>query len=176
MRPTLFAVVAGLLLSGFGGDRTSPRETPGVAQVAGVWTVTETLNSVSGGDCLGEMVQTTLGRQDTGTLTITQSGSSLSAIFRDAKSGSSCSYAGTAGSGVIELRWTRCDAAILTNIRCANGALRDTRLAAKSISAFVSGGSASGSDAETWDVFVAGTRTEGQGVLVSDSSFAARRQ
>jgi hypothetical protein len=117
-----------------------------------------------------------VGRRDTGTLSITQTGSSLTATFVDATSGSSCTYTGTAGIDVMALRWTHCDAAIVTNLRCPNGALRDTRLAAKNINAFVSGGNAVGSDAETWNVFVAGTHTEAQGVLVSDSNFAARRE
>ena len=146
-----------------------------MAQVAGVWTVTETLNSVSGGDCLGEIVQTTLGRQDTGTLTIAQSGSSLSAISATRNPGSSCSYANGR---------ERRDRTPLDPLR--RGDRREHPLRERRASQYPIGREEHQrvrqrrqrlrNDAETWDVFVASTRTEGQGVLVSDSSFAARRQ
>ena len=178
MKPTLFVVIASLLLPACGSDSpataTAPTP-PSIAQVAGVWAVTSTLTSVTGGECVGTILQSTIGSGDTGTMSISQTGASLSATGRSSSTGLSCTYDGMSGAATMALSWSFCDAAVLTGIRCANGALRDMRLQAKSVTATVAGNRATGTGAETWNVVVAGTQT-GVGPLVSTSTFVATRQ
>jgi hypothetical protein len=75
----------------------------------------------------------------------------------------------------MALSWTQCDAAIFTGLRCTSGALRDMRLVGSSISATVNGTLATGTGAETYNVFVSGT-TVGAGTLTDSYTFSATRQ
>jgi hypothetical protein len=55
---------------------------PAIAQVSGVWNYTSVLTSVSGGECVGGLLASAVGTADRGTLSVNQSGSSLTATSR----------------------------------------------------------------------------------------------
>jgi hypothetical protein len=162
-------------LSACGSDSPAAPSAPVIAQVGGVWAYTSLLTNVSGGDCLGSTLAVSIGTTDRGTMSVTQSGSVLTGTTRSSLSGLSCSWQGTAGSSSMALSWTQCDAAIFTGLRCTSGALRDMRLVGSSISATVNGTLATGTGAETYNVFVSGT-TVGAGTLTDSYTFSATRQ
>ena len=89
-------------------------------------------------------------------------------------SGATCNWQGTAGASSIALSWTSCEAVNISGIRCPNGTVRDIRLVSDSISGTVSGNSANGTGADSYNVFVSGTGG-GVGVLVDNYSFTATR-
>ena len=162
-----------------GGDSTSPTSptapsTPTIAQVAGVWTGTATLTSVTGGECVGTVLQSAVGSADSFTAAVTQTGSTLSATITSQSSGLSCSYSGTAGSNTVTLNLTTCQVDTLLDVQCAGGVLRDMQLIAEGITGTVSGNTVSGTTAETWNVFIAGT-TVGVGPLTLNSTFTMAR-
>lgn len=159
-----------------GGDKnpTAP-STPSVVQVAGVWIGTATANSVTGGGCVGSALQVLVGVTDSYTASINQTGSSLTATVTTQQAGTSCSYSGTAGSSTVSLNMTSCQIDVLLGVQCPNGSARDLRLVAGAVTGSVNGTSMTGTAAETWNVFLAGTST-GAGVLTLNSSFSVTRQ
>lgn len=175
-RPHVIAFGVALLAIGCGGESgpTAP-SAPQIAQVGGVWAYRDTATSVSGGECVGAALQGAVGSVSTGTIQITQTGSSLTATATDDSTGSNCSYTGTAGSNSMALNGTFCSIASITGIVCANGARRDIRIQTLAINATITGSSANGTTAETWNVFVSGTAT-GVGILTLNSSFTATRR
>lgn len=157
------------------GNDKSPVGPTGhnVVDVAGVWRYTATLTSVSGGECVGALIQSTIGSRDTGTMSVTQSGANLTATLRSDSDGSACNYTGTAGSNSISLGWTGCDLGAFTGIRCSNGTTRDMRMQTNSINATISGRTATGTESESWNVTTSfGT---GVGLMTVTSSFTATK-
>ena len=162
-----------------GGDSTSPTSptapsTPTIAQVGGVWTGTATLTNVTGGECVGTVFQLLVGTSDALTAAVTQTGSTLTATVTSQSSGTSCSYSGTAGTTTMTLNLTTCQVSTIVGIQCDGGFVRDIELFAGSITGTVSGNTASGTQAETWNVFVGGTGI-GVGPLTLNSTFTMAR-
>lgn len=172
MTRVLTAFVLGMCVSACGGSDTSP--SPQVAQVSGVWNVTSTITSVTGGDCLAAAFQTIVGSVGRGTMQVSQSGSSLTATFTSSADGSSNSYQGTAGASSIALNETSCSACNIIGATCSTGVRRDFKLQTGGISATVTGNTATGTGAETYNIFVAGTTTTA-GLLIINSSFRATK-
>ena len=156
-----------------GGSPTSPSSQ--VAQVGGVWGVTSRVTSVTGGECLASIFQLLVGAADTGTMQITQSGSSLTAISTSDSDGSSTSYTGTAGASSVALNETSCSACNLIGATCPSGAQRDYRLQTGGVNATINGSTATGTAAESYNVFVAGTNSA-VGTLIINSSFSANKR
>lgn len=169
---TLFCLP--ILGNGCGGKSPSSPSSRTV-QVGGVWAVTSTLTSVTGGECLSAGFQSIVGAVDTGTMQISQVDSSLTATFTSNISGGSSSYQGTAGASSIALNETGCSACNLIGATCPNGARRDFRLQTGGVNATITGNSASGTAAETYNVFIAGTNST-VGVLTLNSRFSAIRR
>ena len=65
-----------------------------IVQVAGLWGYTATLTSVSGGGCVGQLVLSLMPIGDTGTMQVTQQGSSLEAVGTSDSGGTVTRYAG----------------------------------------------------------------------------------
>jgi hypothetical protein len=176
MRRALWIFAVGLAFHACGDDGSPVGPTGrNVVDVAGVWNYTATLTNISGGECVGALVQSSVGSQDQGTISFTQNGDILSATVRDLGTGASCAYSGTAGSNSIALSWNSCEVAVLVGIRCPNGALRDMRMLTNSINATITGRSGSGTQAETWNVF-SSTTGAGVGIFSATSNFTASRQ
>ena len=181
MRPRVLALIAIAALSSC-GDSSPTLAFPGgvkIADVAGVWSYTSRLASITGGECFGPLLQSTIGSADTGTISITQLGVNLTAMARSNSDGSSCEYTGTASESSIALVWRSCGAANVFPISCTDGAQRELILRTNTISASVSGtvglSTASGTQVEKYDVVVSGIGT-GVGTLTASSSFAATKQ
>ena len=177
IRRGLFVFALGLSLPSCGGSKGSPTApTPSIAQVAGVWSVVNTVSAVTGGECFAALFQTTIGGVTRGTMQVTQSGASVTATFTSDSTGASCSYQGTAGGSSIALNLVSCTASDIFAAFCPNStARRDVRLQTGGINATVSGSSANGTGAETYNVFVAGTNS-GVGALIVNSTFSATRR
>ena len=153
VRSIALAVVIAVtsLACGNGSSPTAP--TQQIVQVGGVWSYGKTLTAVTGGDCVGALLQSTIGTTERGSFQITQAGSSLNATATSDASGNSCTYAGTAGAASIALNGNVCTAGRITGISCTNGAVREIRIQAFSVNANVTGSTAAGTVAETWNVF-----------------------
>jgi len=145
-----------------------------VVDVAGVWNFSATLSSVTGGECIGTTIQPSVGNVVRGTISITQTGATLTATTRASTDGSSCTYTGTAGQNSFALGWQTCDAGRQIGATCTNGARRDFNMVTNSINATKSGNTLAGTQAESFNVLVAGTNTN-VGVLVLNANFTASR-
>lgn len=155
-RPWLLLLVVGTL--GCGGSPASPTtvKLSATAQVAGVWAYRATLTSVSGGECVGALLQQSVGTVQAGTLQVQQTGASLSATLTNDSDGSSCSYSGTAGASSMALNASFCTSATINGIRCSNGSTRNMALQVASINVSLAGSSATGTSADTYNVTTTG--------------------
>ena len=176
-------IIVGLALcvtAACGGGNSSPTAptppaAPQIVQVAGLWGYTATLTGVTGGGCVGQLVLSLIDTTDTGTMQVTQQGSSLEAVGTSDSDGTATRYAGTAGSSSIALNAIAADVGSITGIECASGERRDLHLVAEAINGTVSGSTVTGTQAETINVFEAGT-TNGAGILTLNSLFVATRR
>jgi hypothetical protein len=163
-----------LLVAGCGGSSSPTSPTPQVVQVAGLRRITETLTSVSGGECFASTFQGLVGTSGEATLQVTQSGSSLQARATDNATGASCDYVGTAGAASFALNTSACTASDVIGAACANGARRDIRLQTGGYNGSISGGTATGTGAQTYNIVVSGTSSP-VGTLTLTSRFTATR-
>jgi len=141
---------------------TTTSTTPQRVQLAGIWTLTETRTSVTGGECLDGTMQGLVGGSITETMTFTQSAQSISAVSTVQANGVSCNWSGTADTDRFALNLSSCQSnANQFGLRCANGAVRDLRIASSGITAVVgANGNYTGTKADTYNVVVAGTTTQ----------------
>ena len=170
----VFSVVLVLGTAMCGGKPQTTPSPPSAVNAAGVWTALATTTSVTGGDCVGLLFQGAIGVVERTTLAVTQSGSDLNATSTRAN-GASCSYTGTADSSSMVLNGAFCGAAMVTDIQCQNGAVRDIRRQTSGINATVSGNTASGTTKESWNVLATSTQAV-VGTMVIDQTFGATRQ
>jgi hypothetical protein len=111
------------------------------------------------------------------TLAIQQTGATLSGTTTSVSSGSTCQVTGTAGETTFTLNTNiaSCQISGLVGINCGGGFFRDLNLVTDSSTGTVTGSTASGTSAETHNVFVSGTNI-GVGLLTLTSTFTAVRQ
>jgi hypothetical protein len=161
----IVAVTVVVVGTGCSDSTTTPSTPPPPkpVQVAGIWTLTETRTSVTGGECLDGSMQGTVGNVVTDTITITQNNSSLTAVTTANLNGVSCNWTGTADTDRLVLNLSSCQTnANLFGLKCANGASRDIRISSALINLIINAGGASysGSKAETYNVYPAGTLSQ----------------
>lgn len=146
-----------LLVSACGSDSGSPGSpsTPTIMQVGGVWVGNVTQSSVSGGECVGALFQSSNGSSDRYTITINQSGSSLTGSATSQSTGQTCSYSGTAGSSTMTFNVTSCPSTGF-RVTCNGGVQRDIYLNSRNFTATLGGNILSGTVGENWNVYVAG--------------------
>src|SRR4051794_8176894 len=84
------AAIAATALGSCGG---SPPVAPSTVQVAGAWVASSTLSAVNGGDCVGLMLQSAIGRRDV-FLSAVAGQSTIAATITSQGNGTSCAYAG----------------------------------------------------------------------------------
>jgi len=155
-----------VIVTACGSDSTptpSPApSTPTRVQVAGIWTMTETRTGITGGECLEGALNSTIGTSFNDTLNITQNGAALTAVTTAQTSGVSCNWTGTADTDRFVLNLTSCQAnANQINLRCANGNMRDLRVASSGINLVINAnGTYAGTKADTYTVVVAGSLTQ----------------
>lgn len=152
-------------LSTCGGS--SPAAPSGPAQVAGIWKGTLTVTSITGGECVGAVLQSAVGRATTFTASVQQSGSSLSATVSDAGTGTSCTYSGSAGPTTISLNLQSCPVDAILGLRCGNGDLRDIQVVAGALTGTVSGSRITGTETSTWNTFVSRTAIDTDSMVVN---------
>ena len=175
-------IIVGLALcitaacGGGSSSPTAPTPAPQIVQVAGLWGYTATLTSSTGGGCLSEFFQSQIGATDTGTVQVTQQGSSLEALVTSDSTGTSTRYAGTAGSSSVALTAVAGDVGGFTGIECpSGGGLVDLITVSDAINGTVSGSTITGTQAETSNVTVTETGAAA-GILTLNSSFVATRR
>lgn len=166
-------------LPGCGDDKSSSPSSPSTTppppvNVQGLWTGGSTTTGANGGECLAQTFASLVGSTSNYTVQITQSGSSLTAVVTDTKTGIYTNYSGTAGGSSISLAWTYSSAGSISGIRCPNGQLRDMKLNTSTITADIVGNRGTGTAGETWNIYVAGTQTS-VGVFNGTSSFTMTR-
>src|SRR5689334_3474210 len=127
MRRLVLALIA--IAASSCGDSSPTLAYPGgvkVADVGGVWSYTSRLTSITGGECLAPLLQSTIGSAETGTISLTQSIENTTATTRSNSDGSACeSTVVTVGESSIGLVWMSCDAANIFSMQCTNGERRD---------------------------------------------------
>lgn len=170
MRRWIAAAV--LILASCGGGPNTP-SAPQIAQIAGVWSGTTRSTTVTGGECVGAAIQSTIGTTNRVTLAITQAGSAINGTLTSQSSGVSCSYTGIAGSAAFTLN-AAASCQLVYQLRCPNGALRDMILVADAFTINVAGGSGTGTEAETWTIRNS-TTLASVGVLMITSAVSITR-
>ena len=154
----------------------TPPPAPQIVRVAGLWGYTATLTGSTGGGCLSEFFQSQIGTTDTGTVQVTQQGSSLEALVTSDSTGTSTRYAGTAGSSSVALTAVAADVGSVTGLECpSGGGLVDLITVSDAINGTVSGSTITGTQADTSNVTVTGTGAAA-GILTLNSSFVATRR
>jgi hypothetical protein len=141
--------------------------------VSGAWSGTTTLSSVSDGECVGALLQPTVGSSAGVTLTIQQSGASLTGTLVSQSTQLTCSYSGTISGSTVTLVLTSCQANAILGLHCGAGG-RDIVLVSSGITATVAGNALTGTQADSWNVLVAGTSTN-VGTLKSNEVLSLTR-
>lgn len=169
-------IIATVLLAACGDDgpSTPTSPTPSTAQVGGVWSFTSTVQSVSGSDCLVDVLRRAVGLSATATVSVTQTGSNLTATVAYPNSAYSCRYDGSVGSSSFSLTLRSCDFAYY-GVRCSNGALRDYEPSTENIQGTVSGASMSGTSVSAANVY-SGTNGAYLGQITQTESFTGFRR
>jgi hypothetical protein len=163
---------AGLLCALVTASCSSPPPTaPSAGQVAGAWIANSMLSSVSGGECVGADLLRNLGRRDV-VLAALAGQSSIDATITSQGNGTSCAYAGTNDSGVLNLTMTRCQSAPVINVSCSTGVRRNVQLVTATLQARADSrlGAGAGSEVAVWNVADAGSQ-QAVGALSLSSTF-----
>lgn len=148
-----------LILLGAAGCGDSPSApAPQPVQAAGVWRGNLRVTGAAGEPCVGAAFQSAAGVSFDYTLTVQQSGASVTATSRSVATGIVCQLTGTAGTSSILLNQSTCNATEPRFFSCET-IFRDARPAALTLNVDISGNSASGGYVETYNVFVSGTTT-----------------
>ena len=142
-------VVCSLCALGACGGPSPIAPTLGLVQVAGFWRSAARLTSFTGGECLASLLS--VGNTNTTTMQISQSGSNLVATLTDTSTGAENRYAGSLQADTMNLTWQSCDRCV-ARIECSNGSVRDVQIKADTITARVSGSSASGTEVATYNL------------------------
>jgi len=157
-------------LSGCGHDTNPSTPTDLVPEVSGNWTGTATLTSVSDGECVGPLLQPTVGASAGVTLTIQQTGASLTGTLLSQSTQLTCSYSGSVSGSAVTLALTSCQANAVLGLHCGAGG-RDIVLVASGITATVAGNALTGTQSDSWNVLVAGT-SNSVGTLKSNEALS----
>ena len=164
------------IASACGSDSPSAPSQPAVAQVGGVWRGNFTTVSVTGGECFAGVLQSTIGGADAATASLTQTGSSVNATVTVTSTGSNYTYSGAVGQSALTLNGSNCSACNVIGATCPNGiARRDLKIQTLAITGTVIGNTITGTESETYNVFVGGT-TSTVGSVVIANSFTLTRQ
>jgi hypothetical protein len=132
---------------GGGGTSTSPTRT---AQVGGNWSLTETLTSATGGDCVGSVAAQAIGASFPSEFQLGQTGADLTALYNDGDI--VCTLSGTAAAESFTLNASACQVSDVA-VRCANGQTREVRYGSFRVNATVIDSNRfTGVSTQTWNV------------------------
>jgi hypothetical protein len=166
---SILFLAGALALSSACGSPAAPSSTP---SVAGAWLGNSTLATVSGGECVGSLLQSAPGGRDVFLTALKQTGSSLDATVTSQGNGTICAYAGSSAGGAVTLSLSTCQASRVPSVRCANGAVRDLQLVGGTLTANVNVavGTGTGTDMTSWSVLSPGS-TSPVGTLTLSANF-----
>ena len=138
---------------GGGGGGPAGPTAPTIADVAGYWSGSVTLESIDGCGCVGSTIQMLIGISDQSFIDISQNGSTIQGRWTSQGSGEWCDITGTVGSESLTAEVTSCVIEVINEVECLNGALRDLHWTGASFQATVFGNDMTGTAIETWDCF-----------------------
>lgn len=178
------AVVAAMV-AGCGPNLNNPAsptpvttQSPFISQFGGFYNGSLTLTRVAGGECVGQDYQSAIGVVDVGTVVISQAQTDVTAVVRSASTGLSCRYQGSAGPGAFALNAQSCDIDEIL-FQCTNGASRVLEPIGSTVTATLSGTSATGVVATSYNVFSdneeEGVRKPVAGLILEQQFSAVRR-
>src|SRR4051812_10449510 len=164
--PSILFVSGALAVSFACSAPAAPSSSP---SVAGAWLGNSMLTSVSGGECVGSLLQSTAGRRDVFLTALRQTGSSLNATITSQGNGTSCASSGSSAGGAVTLTLSPCQTSRVPGVRCADGAVRDLQLVSGTLTANVNAvvGTGTGTDASTWSVLTSGSASPVATLVVS---------
>ena len=154
-----------------------PSVQPGsVPPVISRWQVAARLTTVTGGECVGEALQSQIGVPTPYSLVVTWNGNNVDATLTSASGDLSCTYTGGTGdrTGFTFGRngWFKCEPGqVVRNFPCGNGVLRDTESLGQTISASISGTEITGIWRETRAVTLPGDLYNDVGYLETTRQF-----
>ena len=167
--PWLVLTAAAFAVSACGGG-SSPT-APSTERVSGVWMGHITLRSVGGGECVGPMLQPSVGNsRDIFAAQVQQNAESLTATVGYQGNQTSCSFGGNVKGDAVTLNMTSCQAASVRNVRCADGPVRDLQLVGDTMTAHAMTGYGVGTETSTWTVSAPGSTTS-LGTLTLSADF-----
>lgn len=172
----LFVLALMVATAACGSSDVAPTPAPTYAQAAGVYRGTAKTIATSGGECLAAAFQSAVNGTFGITVAVTQSGSSVSATLTEDSNGGNFTYSGAVGLTAISMTGNSCSACNVVGASCPSStAKRDFRIQTSSVTGSVSGGALSGTETETYNIFVSGTSTS-VGVLTLTTTFSLTKQ
>ena len=160
MKHVIIGVLLTLGVAACGGSSSPSEPTPTYVNAAGLWTGSQTLTSVTDGECVGDAYRALqLNHQIAFTLQISQNVGALTAVATATATGVTTNYTGTAAASSFTLNVTPPVGVTISGFGCSDGQLRDLQLTAGTIMANVAGNSATGTFTFTYNVLLAGTQT-----------------
>ena len=150
-----------LLVSACDDSPTAPSPPPAPAPapaprlpVSDVWNITARLSSASGGECVGEAMQSEIGLPKSYSLSITRTGNTVDATLKSASGDYDCTFSGLRGdSDGFEFGPTggyfSCNSGgLIHGFECAGGVHRDMEALGQTLYGRISGSDISG----TWNI------------------------
>ena len=168
------ASVAFAVLMSWSCGSTTPT-APFVPQVSGSWVGEGTLTSFTGGECLTPLFEELKGIPTQFRGSLAQTGNNVTATLSIDHVGGTCSYAGSIGGDTLVLNATSCDREGIAGLSCADGAVRDIRWQASSLTARIIDAGMTGTFIETDAIAVSGTSTN-VGTFAGTGSFTLTRE
>jgi hypothetical protein len=109
-------------------------------------------------------------------VSVTQAGASVNATLTSDATGGNYTYAGSVGQSAVSLTGSGCSACNTIAARCPSStATRDIKLQTLSVSGTASGNTITGTESESYNIFVANTTTP-VGTVTITSTFMVNRQ
>ena len=131
----------------------SPAPAPTPVPVTDLWNITARLTAVSGGECVGETMQSQIGIPKSHSLSVTRTGSNVEATLKSASGDYACTFTGGNGdaSGFTfgQIGYFSCAVGFqVRGFLCGSGERRDMLTLGQDLSGRISGNEISG----TWRV------------------------
>ena len=147
---SLLAAAAGMAC-GETAAPAAPATSPFVTQFGGLWSGSMQLANVTGGECVGPELSAR-GASDSGTISITQENSNVTATVRSTTTGLTCAYGGNGSPTTFALSANDCNGTQIV-YQCANGQARVLELVGSTMTGVVAAGAASGLVTTSYNVF-----------------------
>jgi len=165
---SLFVLALSLLVSSCGSS--SPSSPSAAPRVSGAWIGNATLTSVSGGECVGSTLASSIGSRDIFSARIQQTDNELAASLTYEGNRTSCVYKGSLNNQSLSLNMTSCPDGRIETFVCSNGDVRRLEIVDSRVSVQNDNRTGTGTDTTTLNVYVPGSTTP-IGTLTTSSQF-----